>query len=389
MDAETIFKETVERDAKYVMQSYGRLPLLFVSGKGAVLKDVFGKEYIDCVAGIAVNATGYGDKRLSDAIADQASELIHISNLYYNIPQAQLAEKIVQLTGMSRVFFGNSGAEAMEAAIKLAKLHTGKSRFIAAKHAFHGRTVGSLGLTSTEKYRVPFEPLVQSAVFVEYGNIKALEEAVTDDIAAIVLEPIQGEGGVHVPTKEYLQAVRRLCDEKGILLIFDEVQTGFGRTGKWFCKDNFDVQPDIMTMAKAIAGGLPMGAIAAREGLSFDKGQHASTFGGSPLVCAAALASIRIMEEDNLVERSEKTGEYFRQKLSEMSRTDVKEIRGKGLMIGIEMDHECGYMAAEAQKQGVLINVTSGNVIRLVPPLVITKEQIDRVVSVIESIRRD
>ena len=389
MDAETIFRETVEKDASYVMQSYGRLPLLFTGGKGAVLTDIFGKEYIDCVAGIAVNAVGYGDERLSKAIAEQASSLIHVSNLYYNIPPAELAEKLVKLTGMSRIFFGNSGAEAMEAAIKLARLHTGKSKFIAANHSFHGRTVGALGLTATEKYRVPFSPLVQSATFVEYGDIDALEKAVTDEIAAVVLEPIQGEGGVHVPEKEYLQAVRRLCDEKGILLIFDEVQTGFGRTGKWFCKDHFGVCPDIMTMAKAIAGGLPMGAIAAREGLSFDKGQHASTFGGSPLVCAAALASLSVFDQDGLVERSAEMGAYFMEKLSQMSRTDVVSVRGKGLMIGIELDHECGYVAAKAQERGVLVNVTAGNVIRLVPPLVITKEQIDKVVAVIDSVRKD
>jgi len=386
MDPDSIYKSVVEKDNKYVMPTYGRKPLLFTGGKNSSLIDVFGKEYIDCVSGIAVNATGYSNQKLINAIKEQAEQLIHVSNFYYNIPQANMAEKLVQLTGLSKVFFCNSGAEANDGAMKLAKLHTKKSSFISTNNAFHGRTIGSLGATANMKYRDPFVPLVKPATFVEYGNAEAIEKAVNDDIAGVILEPIQGEGGVHISNTEYLKEVREICDKHGLVLIFDEVQTGFGRTGKWFCKDHYGVQPDILTMAKAIGGGLPMGAFAAREGLSFEKGEHGTTFGGTPLVCAAALAVIETIEEQKLLENSEKMGQYFIQKLSQMKRSDVVNIRGAGLMIGIELNHECGYFMDAAAEMGVLLNVTAGNVIRLLPPLTITKEEADRVVDVIDSI---
>ena len=386
MDPDSIYKSVVEKDNKYVMPTYGRKPLLFTGGKNSSLIDVFGKEYIDCVSGIAVNATGYSNQKLINAIKEQAEQLIHVSNFYYNIPQANMAEKLVQLTGLSKVFFCNSGAEANDGAMKLAKLHTKKSSFISTNNAFHGRTIGSLGATANMKYRDPFVPLVKPATFVEYGNAEAIEKAINDDIAGVILEPIQGEGGVHISNTEYLKEVREICDKHGLVLIFDEVQTGFGRTGKWFCKDHYGVQPDILTMAKAIGGGLPMGAFAAREGLSFEKGEHGTTFGGTPLVCAAALAVIETIEEQKLLENSEKMGQYFIQKLSQMKRSDVVNIRGAGLMIGIELNHECGYFMDAAAEMGVLLNVTAGNVIRLLPPLTITKEEADRVVDVIDSI---
>jgi len=386
MDPDSIYKSVVEKDNKYVMPTYGRKPLLFTGGKNSSLIDIFGKEYIDCVSGIAVNATGYSNQKLINAIKEQAEQLIHVSNFYYNIPQANMAEKLVQLTGLSKVFFCNSGAEANDGAMKLAKLHTKKSSFISTNNAFHGRTIGSLGATANMKYRDPFVPLVKPATFVEYGNAEAIEKAINDDIAGVILEPIQGEGGVHISNTEYLKEVREICDKHGLVLIFDEVQTGFGRTGKWFCKDHYGVQPDILTMAKAIGGGLPMGAFAAREGLSFEKGEHGTTFGGTPLVCAAALAVIETIEEQKLLENSEKMGQYFIQKLSQMKRSDVVNIRGAGLMIGIELNHECGYFMDAAAEMGVLLNVTAGNVIRLLPPLTITKEEADRVVDVIDSI---
>ena len=386
MDPDSIYKSVVEKDNKYVMPTYGRKPLLFTGGKNSSLIDVFGKEYIDCVSGIAVNATGYSNQKLINAIKEQAEQLIHVSNFYYNIPQANMAEKLVQLTGLSKVFFCNSGAEANDGAMKLAKLHTKKSSFISTNNAFHGRTIGSLGATANMKYRDPFVPLVKPATFVEYGNAEAIEKAINDDIAGVILEPIQGEGGVHISNTEYLKEVREICDKHGLILIFDEVQTGFGRTGKWFCKDHYGVQPDILTMAKAIGGGLPMGAFAAREGLSFEKGEHGTTFGGTPLVCAAALAVIETIEEQKLLENSEKMGQYFIQKLSQMKRNDVVNIRGAGLMIGIELNHECGYFMDAAAEMGVLLNVTAGNVIRLLPPLTITTEEADRVVDVIDSI---
>ncbi|MDR2944732.1 MAG: aspartate aminotransferase family protein [Methanosarcinales archaeon] len=388
MDPESILKTVIEKDSKYVMPTYGRKPLVFKGGKNSTLIDIFGKEYIDCLSGIAVNATGYSNQKLIRAIQEQAEQLIHISNYYYNIPQVNAAEKLAQITGLSKIFFCNSGAEANDGAMKLAKLHTKKNSFISTNNAFHGRTIGSLGATANIKYRDPFVPLVKPATFVEYGNAQAIEKALDSDTAGVILEPIQGEGGVRISNKEYLKEVREICDQNDLILIFDEVQTGFGRTGKWFCKDHYAVQPDILTMAKAIGGGLPMGAIAARDGLSFEKGEHGTTFGGSPLVCAASLAVMETIEEDKLIENAAAMGQYFLEKLNRMKRDDIVSIRGMGLMIGIELDHECGYFMDAAIEKGVLLNVTAGNVIRLLPPLVIQKEEADRVVEVIESIRK-
>ena len=386
MDPESIYKSVVEKDNKYVMPTYGRKPLLFTGGEGNSLIDVFGKKYIDCVSGIAVNATGYANQKLIKAIQEQAEQLIHISNLYYNIPQANVAEKLAQITGLSKVFFCNSGAEANEGAMKLAKLHTKKNGFISTDNAFHGRTIGALGATANVKYRGPFVPLVKSAAFVEYGDASAIEKAIHEDTAGVILEPLQGEGGIRVSNAEYFKEVREICDKKDLILIFDEIQTGFGRTGKWFCKDHYGVQPDILTMAKPIGGGLPMGAFAARDGLSFDRGEHGTTFGGSPLVCAASLAVMETIEEQDLLKNAEKMGQYFTEKLSKMKRGDVIDIRGMGLMIGIELNHECGYFTDAAAEKGVLLNVTAGNVIRLLPPLTIQEEEIDQVVEVIDSI---
>ncbi|MCL2142150.1 MAG: aspartate aminotransferase family protein [Methanimicrococcus sp.] len=388
MDPNSVYQSVVEKDSKYVMPTYGRKPLLFTGGKNSTLIDVFGKEYIDCLSGIAVNATGYSNQKLINTIKEQAEQLIHVSNIYYNIPQANLAEKLVQLTGLSKVFFCNSGAEANDGAMKLAKKHTKKNDFISTLNAFHGRTIGSLGTTANKTYREPFVPLVKPATFVKYGDAEAIEKAITKEIAGVILEPIQGEGGVHVSNAEYLKEVREICDKKDVVLIFDEVQTGFGRTGKWFSKDHSGVQPDVLTMAKALGGGLPMGAFAAREGLFFERGEHGTTFGGGPLVSAAALAVIETIEEQNLLKNVEETGRYLMEKLSQMKRNDVVNVRGKGFMIGIELNHECGYFADEAAKQGVLLNVTAGNVVRLLPPLTLTKQEADRVVSVIESIQK-
>lgn len=367
------------------MQTYGRQPIVISKGKGAVVQDIYGKEYIDCVAGIAVNNIGHCHPTVVKAIQAQAEKLIHVSNLYYTEIQAELAETLVSITGMERVFFCNSGAESVEAAMKLARVATGKSAFVAAEHSFHGRTIGALSVTHKSMYRDPFMPPVSSeTTFVPYSDADAIRKAISEDTAAVILEPIQGEGGVNIPDPGYLKEVREICDETGALLIFDEVQTGFGRTGTWFCKEQFGVEPDIMSMAKALGGGLPMGAIAARSGLSFGRGQHASTFGGGPLVCAAALASIQAIKEEKLLERSKEMGAYFMKKLSGMKRDDVVEVRGKGLMIGVEIKYPCGKFVDFAREHGALVNCTSDTVLRLVPPLVITKEQIDTVVDVLE-----
>ncbi|AKB13661.1 acetylornithine aminotransferase apoenzyme [Methanosarcina thermophila] len=384
-DLQVKYDSIIEKDSKYVMQTYGRQPLVLSEGKGAIVRDIYGKEYIDCVAGIAVNNVGHCHPRVVKAIQSQAEKLMHVSNLYYTEIQAELAETLVSITGMERVFFCNSGAEAVESAMKLARVTSGKSAFIAAEHSFHGRTIGALSVTHKSMYRDPFMPPVSSeTTFVPYSNAEAIRQAISEDTAAVILEPIQGEGGVNIPDPDYLKEVREICDETGTFLIFDEVQTGFGRTGTWFCKEQFGVEPDIMSMAKAIGGGFPMGAIAAREGLSFGRGQHASTFGGGPLACAAALASIEAIREEELLKRSKENGTYFMGKLRNMDREDVIEVRGKGLMIGVEIKYPCSKFVEFARECGVLLNCTSDSVLRLVPPLVITKEQIDTVVDVLE-----
>ncbi len=379
------YNSIIEKDSKYVMQTYGRQPLILSKGKGAIVQDIYGKEYIDCVAGIAVNNVGHCHPTVVRAIQTQAEKLLHVSNLYYTEIQAELAEALTLITGMERVFFCNSGAEAVEAAMKLARMASGKSAFVAAEHSFHGRTIGSLSVTHKSMYRDPFMPPVSSeTTFVPYSDADAIRQAISENTAAVILEPIQGEGGVNIPDPEYLKEVREICDETGAFLIFDEVQTGFGRTGTWFCKEQFGIEPDIMSMAKAIGGGFPMGAIAAREGLSFGRGQHASTFGGGPLACAAALASIEAIQDDGLLKRSRENGAYFMGKLRNMDREDVVEVRGKGLMIGVEIKYPCNKFVDFAREYGVLVNCTSDSVLRLVPPLVITKEQIDTVVDVLE-----
>lgn len=379
-DSQSIFS----KDSEYVMQTYGRQPIVIASGKGSVICDIEGREYVDCVAGIAVNNVGHCHPRLVEAIKEQAEKLIHVSNLYYTEPQVKLAEQLVNITGMDRVFFCNSGTEAVEAAMKLARVTTKKTNFIAVEHSFHGRTMGALSLTYKDMYRAPFKPLVQEEMFVPFNDAQAISDAITSNTAAVIVEPIQGEGGINIPSEAYMKEVRKICDETETLLIFDEVQTGFGRTGTWFCKEQFGVEPDIMTMAKAMGGGFPMGAIAAREGISFGRGEHAATFGGNPLACSAALASIDIIREENLLQHSKEMGEYFQNELKKLSTDGLVEVRGKGMMIGVQFNRKCADLVEHGRKHGVLLNCTSETVLRIAPPLVITKEQIDTVVNVLE-----
>nr|WP_083810147.1 acetylornithine transaminase [Methanohalobium evestigatum] len=366
------------------MQNYTRQPIALKKGEGAVVYDVDDNQYIDCLAGIAVNNVGHCHPNVVNAIKKQSEQLIHVSNLYYTQIQTQLAEKLVELTEMDRIFFCNSGAEAIESAMKLARSVSKKTDFVAAEQSFHGRTIGSLSVTHKEKFRKPFAPLIEDVNFVPYNDSQAVADSITNNTAAVIVEPIQGEGGVNIPSNDYLKELRKICDDTGTLLIFDEVQTGFGRTGKWFCKQHSGVQPDIMAMAKAMGGGFPIGAIASKEGITFDKGEHASTFGGNPLACAASLGAIRAIEDDSLVQRSKELGDYFVERLKNISRDDVVEVRGRGLMIGMELKSDCKKILNYARENGVLLNCTSDSVLRIVPPLVITSEQIDKVVDVIE-----
>lgn len=380
-----IYQNIIDNDSKYVFQNYTRQPLVLVRGKGAVVWDSSGNEYIDCVAGIAVNNIGHCHPAIIEALSNQASLLIHVSNLYYTRQQADLAAQLVPLTGMDRVFFCNSGTESVEAALKLARRATGRSDFIAAEHSFHGRTMGSLSVTHKLQYRAPYEPLIRNVDFIPFNDIESLKASVSRHTAALLLEPIQGEGGIRVHDTEYLKGARDICDDCGALLIFDEVQTGFGRTGRWFGWEHPGVKPDIMTLAKAMAGGLPMGAMLAAEvtASKMQKGDHAATFGGGPLVCAAAMASLNVIKDEKLVERSARMGEYLIRSLRNLGLDNVIDIRGRGLMVGMELAVKCGPVVDLARKKGVLLNCTSESVLRFVPPLIITKEQIDRVVDVV------
>jgi acetylornithine/N-succinyldiaminopimelate aminotransferase len=370
-----------KRESESIFQTYGRQDVVLVRGSQARDWDSDGKEYLDFVAGIAVNNVGHCHPRVVEALCQQAARLIHTSNLYYTENQVLLAEELKKLTGMKRAYFCNSGAESVEAALKLTRRATGKSKVIAAERAFHGRTLGALGLTYKPIYREPFQPLSE-ATFIPYNDSEALKSAVTRETAAVILEPVQGEAGVYVPDKDYLKAARQICDDTGAKLIFDEVQTGFGRTGKWFGKDHSGVQPDIITLAKAIAGGLPMGAMLAGESVSeaFQKGDHGSTFAGGPFISAAALATIDVIKRELLVQRSEELGRYLRIALEKLA---PREIRGQGLMVGLDLDADCKLLVEKALQKGVLINNTGEHTLRLIPPLVVTKEEIDRVVTVI------
>jgi acetylornithine/N-succinyldiaminopimelate aminotransferase len=375
----------VELERESVIQTYTRQPILLVKGAGAKVWDAEGREYLDFVAGVAVNTVGHCHPSVVEAITRQAKDLIHTSNLYYTENQVFLAEELKTLTGMDRAFYCNSGAESVEAALKLARRATGRSEIVAAVHSFHGRTLGSLGATHKPVYREPFRPLLE-ADFVPFDDPEALKSAVSKETSALILEPVQGEGGVNVPDPGYLRAAREICDDCGALLILDEVQTGFGRTGKWFGKEHSGIMPDVMTLAKGIAGGLPMGAMLAAESVTdvFQKGDHASTFGGGPLVSAAALASIGAIKREKLVERSEQMGAYLRSRLVE--EIDALEVRGLGLMVGVELEASCPEIVNRARERGVLLNATSEHVLRMVPPLVVGKEEIDRVVKVLGEI---
>ena len=369
------------REAAAIIQTYSRQDVLLVRGSGAHVWDSEGREYLDFVAGIAVNSVGHCHPKVVGAIKTQAEKLIHTSNLYYTENQVMLAEELKGLTGMDRAYFCNSGAESVEAALKLTRRQKGRSKIVAAERAFHGRTLGALGTTYKSAYREPFRPLSEAA-FVPYNDVEALKSAATSDTGAVILEPVQGEAGVYVAESDYLRAAREICDDRNALLIFDEVQTGFGRTGEWFGKDHFSVKPDIMTLAKAIASGLPMGAMLASGDAAdaLTKGDHGSTFAGGPVVCAAALAVIDVIREEKLVARSRENGVYLK---SELAKLGPREVRGMGLMVGIDLDADCKSLVEKALAQGVLINSTGEHTLRLIPPLVVDKKDIDQVVSVI------
>ncbi|MEC4675092.1 MAG: acetylornithine transaminase [Nitrospirota bacterium] len=389
--------EELERQAsKFLMNTYARLPLSIMRGRGCYVYDAEGREYLDCVAGIAVNVLGHGHPDLITAIEKQARQLIHTSNLYYSEPQVQLARRLVELSFGDKVFFGNSGAEANEAAIKLARKYStdkfGPARYeiITMKNSFHGRTLATLTATGQEKVQKGFAPLPVGFSYADLNDIASIESRITDQTAAVMIEPIQGEGGVTVASRTFMEQLRALCTQRKVLLIFDEVQTGIGRTGTMFAYQHFDVHPDIMTLAKGLGGGLPIGACISTDEIAeaFGPGTHASTFGGNPLVCAAALAVLSTLTEGGLLEKSRAVGAYLAKGLQELaSRIPlITDVRGLGLLQGIELSIDGKPLVQDCQARKVLINCTMDRILRFVPPLVITQSDIDRLLSVLSDV---
>ena len=372
----------IDIENKHTAGTYAKQSLVIVRGYGASLFDIDGVEYIDCAAGHGVANIGHGNMKVAEAIYKQASTLITLFETFPNDKRAALMEKITSLIpGLDRVFLCNSGTESVEAAFKFSRLSTGRKNIVAAMRAFHGRTYGSLSATYNKKYREGFEPLVPGFSHVAYNNIEALDRAVNEETAAVILEVVQGEGGVYLATAEYIQAARRICDERGALLIADEIQTGFGRTGQMFAIQHFGVTPDLLTCAKSIAGGVPMGAVLIGKNVkNITPGVHGSTFGGNPLACAAALATLDVILSEDLPRQSLVKGAYFRDKIRALHIPGVREVRGLGLMIGIEMKQKVAPYVKALQEHKVIALNAGMTVIRLLPPLVITYEQIDHVV---------
>jgi len=381
---------------KYVAHTYARTPIALVKGKGVKVWDADGKEYLDFLAGIAVNSLGHCHPAIVRAIRSQSQRLLHVSNLYHIQPQAELARELCRHSFADRVFFCNSGAEANEAAIKLARRYGleklgGKYEVISTHNSFHGRTLATLTATGQEKVRAGYDPLPDGFRQVPYNDLGAVEGAIDEKkTAAILVEPIQAEGGVIVPDESYLRGLREICDQRGVLLIFDEVQTGMGRTGKLFGYEHFGIQPDIMTLAKALGGGLPLGAMLAREEIasSFGPGSHASTFGGNPVSCSAGLAVMHALLPGGVLKNCAQMGKYFVKGLEALKKrfSFIREIRGKGLIIGVELEIEGSKIADGCMEAGLLMNCTAYKVLRFVPPLTIKKNEIDRGLAILEKV---
>lgn len=393
-------RKFLEESNLYLMNTYSRMPLVLRKGRGIRVWGVDGKEYLDFVGGIAVNVLGHCHPRVVVAIQKQAQRLIHISNLYYNEPQVKLAKLLVENSFADKVFFCNSGAEANEGAIKLARKYAKENmkgqryEIITALNSFHGRTLATLTATGQEKFQRGFEPLVPGFRYVEFNNLKALESAIDEKTCAVMLEPIQGEGGVRLPSTDYLRGVREICDSHGILLILDEVQTGIGRTGRLFAYEHYGIEPDIMTLAKGLGNGIPIGALLTTDKVAttFQPGSHASTFGGNPLCCAAAIATIEtILEDGFILDQCRRMGEYLLQGLIELKQeysSIIIDVRGLGLIIGMEMSLDCTEIVRDCIERGVIINCTAGNVLRFTPPLIVQKKDIDHMLDILDDVLR-
>jgi acetylornithine aminotransferase len=385
-----------EKANRAMAATYSRFPIVLTQGEGCTLYDENGRTYTDFVAGIAVCNLGHAHPGVAQAIADQARRLVHVSNLYYTEPQTALAEWLVEHSFADRVFFCNSGAEANEAAIKLARKYSKdrgspeRFRIITMEGSFHGRTMATLSATGQAKIHKGFEPLVDGFDIVAFNDLEAVRGAITGETCAVMLEPIQGEGGVRCPAPGYLEGLRELCDQEGLLLIFDEVQTGMGRTGKLFAYEHFAMTPDIMALAKALANGLPMGAMLAKEAVaaSFTPGSHASTFGGTPLVAAAALRVVKALVEEGVLRNGERVGQYFKNRLLDLKSKHafVREVRGKGLLLGLDLARDGVSIVKACMERGFLINCTQEHILRFIPPLIIKEEEIDPLIVCLNSV---
>ena len=378
---------------KYIMETYKRVPLCLEKAKGVKVWDIDGKEYLDFFPGWAVSGIGHCHPLVSKAVADQAKKLMHVSNNYYSEAQGLLAEAIIKNSFPGKVFFGNSGAEANEAAVKLARKYgheKGRFEIITMTKSFHGRTLAMITATGQDKVKHGFEPLPQGFKHIPFNDIEAVKEAITDKTIAIMLEPIQCEGGINIPSVEYMKSLRALCDEKDIILIFDEVQTGMGRSGEMFAFKNFGVVPDVMTLAKAIGGGLPIGVCVAREKFQnvLTPGTHASTFGGSPIVCAAALAVFEAIKKEKMLANAKAMGAYLKKKLEALKKKYhfIKEIRNVALILGVELNIKGDDVYKECLKAGLLINCTQDTVLRIMPPINVTKKEIDKAIDILEGV---
>jgi predicted acetylornithine/succinylornithine family transaminase len=385
-------QETIELFNQYVIANYGRLPRVIVKGEGCYVWDADGNKILDMFPGWAVSGIGHCPPKVVEAVRRQVGELIHIDNTFYSEPQGRLAQMLSERAFGGKCFFCNSGAEANEAALKLGRLYTPKEKykFITCEGSFHGRTFATVTATAQPKYHEGFLPLLPGFVYIPFNNVKALEAAFTDEVAAVLVEPIQGEGGINVATPEFLQAIRRLCDEKGAVMILDEVQTGMGRTGKWFGYQHFDVEPDVITMAKTLGGGVAIGAMMAKAQVAacLVPGKHASTFGGNCLACAAGIATIETIEEGNLLQHATEMGRYAQEKLRALKEkhSAIDHVRGIGLMIGIQLTRPGAQIVSKCLEKGLRINCTHDTVIRFMPPMIVTKDQIDEAVGIVDSV---
>lgn len=394
--------ETVEAaERKLLVQTYDRIPKLFVGGHGVYLHDENGLEYLDLLSGIGVSALGYGHPAIESAIADQSKRLLHTSNLFYHPGTAHLALQLSVISGLDRVFLCNSGTEAWEAALKIARAHAGRlraagqtigTRFLALEHSFHGRTMGSVATTHKEKYREPFAPVMPDVSFVRFNDVNDLEQQFTDEVCAICIEPVQGEGGIHPVSSEFFKLARKLASSTGALLIADEIQSGFGRTGKWFAYQHYDVLPDVTTIAKPLAGGLPAGAMLCTDEVAraFTPGMHGTTFGGGPLACAVASAVINCIERDGLLENVTQVGQYFRDCLVALSRRHrhIVEIRGLGLMLGVELSSPeiAREVSSAMMEHQIILNRTSETVLRFLPPYILENKHVDHAVATLDAV---